>query len=485
VIKGNLKLVVILLSVALVSIITIQVYWINLAIETRTTQFNQGAYLALQKAAYKIETAEAITLVNKQVKSKKRRGLSIKNPINYYDTVIVNESGEYKSYITYTKTEVNQKGKLSKQEEEQNIKKQWVDKIYDELVFMNLKNVKDQFNKFELDSIVKAELNQVGINTTVLINVYNPNNSEFEFPTKFAETLHQSTHRVNLFPGKRMTQPEVLMVSFPYRNAYIFQQMWIMLGGSIIFSILIITIFYYIIKTLINQKKLAEVKNDFVNNMTHELKTPISTIQLACEALSDPVIAQIPNITNNYISVIQKENARLGALVESVLRTASMEKGELRIKPERLNTHEIISQIIENFDIQSEKKKVKIYQFLNAEDAIIQADKIHFTNIINNLVDNAIKYSLPNTQVEISTSNIDGKLQIEVNDQGIGIGKEHLSKIFDKFYRVPTGNLHNVKGFGLGLSYVKEVCDLHRAALKVQSELNKGTRFTLTFNKQL
>jgi two-component system phosphate regulon sensor histidine kinase PhoR len=229
----------------------------------------------------------------------------------------------------------------------------------------------------------------------------------------------------------------------------------------------------------LRQKKLSAIKNDFISNMTHEFKTPISTISLASEMLADMSIARTPERQERYIRMIRDENKRLSVLVESILQTSILDKGEFRLKLSEVDVHEIISTAISNTQLLIGQRKGAVQTFLKAQKHRIYADRVHLTNIIFNLIDNAIKYSKDNPEIRISTYNTAEGIMIQVQDNGIGISRENQRKIFDKFYRVPTGNVHNVKGFGLGLSYVLAVVLKHNGTISVNSELGKGSTFNV------
>jgi two-component system phosphate regulon sensor histidine kinase PhoR len=211
--------------------------------------------------------------------------------------------------------------------------------------------------------------------------------------------------------------------------------------------------------------------------MTHEFKTPISTISLACQALSDDDIEKSQDLYDAYISIIKDENDRLGAMAEKILQTAIIDKGELKLKNEWLNIHDVIHELIKSNEIKIHQKGGELSLNLEAHHHIVNADKVHITNLIYNLIDNALKYTEAKPKIKISTKNDGDCLLISIKDNGIGISKTNQKKIFDKLFRVPTGNVHNVKGFGLGLSYVKAVVDKHKGSIKVESQLNKGTTF--------
>jgi two-component system phosphate regulon sensor histidine kinase PhoR len=219
------------------------------------------------------------------------------------------------------------------------------------------------------------------------------------------------------------------------------------------------------------------MKNDFINNMTHEIKTPISTISLACEALADKDIIKSTVLYDNYINVIHEENKRLGILAERILQSASLEKGQIILTREPVDIHEIIEESINNIKLQVEKKEGEIITKLKATSHILEADKVHLTNVLFNLLDNANKYTPEHPKIEISTENSYSGILISVKDNGPGVSKSNQKKIFEKLYRIPTGNIHNVKGFGLGLSYVKTIVEQHGGKISLESELNRGTKF--------
>jgi len=221
------------------------------------------------------------------------------------------------------------------------------------------------------------------------------------------------------------------------------------------------------------------MKNDFISNMTHEFKTPISTISLACEVLNDKSVQKSPERVDSFIKMIGDENKRLSVLVENILQTAILDKGELKLQIQDINIHTIIENVMVNIKLQVENKEGEIKTDLSAKNPVVKADRLHITNIIFNLVDNALKYSNGKPKINISTKNNNYGILIVVEDNGIGISKENQKHIFDTMYRVSTGNVHNVKGFGLGLSYVKTVVEKHNGIINVDSTIGKGSTFTI------
>jgi two-component system phosphate regulon sensor histidine kinase PhoR len=246
--------------------------------------------------------------------------------------------------------------------------------------------------------------------------------------------------------------------------------------------ILIVVALVFMFRTIVTQKKLSEMKNDFISNMTHEFKTPISTISLACEAMGDSDVAgSLDDQTKPYVNMISQENKRLSLLVERILQSATLDKGELNIKNELIPLDKVIAGVVENAQFRISNSGGNIDLKLTGDSVMIKGDPMHTTNIISNLIDNAIKYSDKAPQISVTLKSSGNTHELVVKDQGIGIKKEHLNKIFDKLYRIPTGNIHNVKGFGLGLSYVKAISDHHGWNVKVRSKYGVGSEFTIEF----
>jgi len=291
------------------------------------------------------------------------------------------------------------------------------------------------------------------------------------------EELAQTPFKQKIYKNAVFTHPGELLLYFPKQESYIWSSSWLTLIPSLFFNFFIIVTFAYTLYTIIRQKKLSEMKTDFINNMTHELKTPISTIKLACEMLVDKHLPKTERSINRYAGIISDENSRLESHVEKVLHFARLEKGSLKLNMESVDIHELIEEAIQKSSLQIDKKNGTICFDLSANNAVVQGDKLHLHNVIYNLLDNAIKYSKEKPEITVLTCNTNTGLQVSIQDNGIGMSKETLKKAFDKFYRRPTGNIHNVKGFGLGLSYVKLMVEAHGGNISARSKLNKGSTF--------
>ena len=269
-------------------------------------------------------------------------------------------------------------------------------------------------------------------------------------------------------------------VHFPTMDSYIFSSVRFMIP-SVIFTLVLLVTFIFTIYIIFRQKKLTEIKNDFINNMTHEFKTPISTISLAAQMLQDPAVGKSPAMFKHISGVINDETKRLRFQVEKVLQMSMFEKQKATLKMKDVNANELIAGVVNTFALKAEKNNGAITSELDAALPWVFVDEMHFTNVIFNLLDNAVKYKKPEGELHlhVKTWNESDKLYISIQDNGIGIKKEDLKKIFDKFYRVHTGNRHDVKGFGLGLAYVKKIIQDHKGTIRAESELNVGTKFII------
>jgi two-component system phosphate regulon sensor histidine kinase PhoR len=285
-------------------------------------------------------------------------------------------------------------------------------------------------------------------------------------------------------PAENLAADETLMIVVPKIKSLVYKAITYNIVAAIFFTVIIILAFYLTINTMIRQKKLSEIKNDFINNMTHEFKTPIATISLAVDAMRNEKVQKDSEKLGYFSSIIKEENQRMNRQVETILKSALMDRQEVQLNLKSLHVHEIIRDVADNFILRLQEKQGMLETELNAENDLIEGDEVHISNLITNLMDNAVKYSKDNVPpvVRLVTSSNDKKFTIRIEDNGIGMSRETLKRIFEKFYRAHTGNIHNVKGFGLGLSYVKNVVEAHHGNIKAESTLGKGSCFTIDFN---
>ena len=548
------------MTVALIGLIGIQVYWINNAVKLRQQKFHSSVNEVLGDVVYqyeKLKTAETLAM-KMDLRQKRNRlvfqmdsinrairrtqdslmylqygkkgydsnalnlqanqnqndfffpgqfGAGIGQPqfqISVYEEFLVDSGGTYVKRSREKHFESPNYGPIRKPalpeskgdiawyvdslKQAQNTNLQWLEKradmvneIFEEIINVDLYDSANEIDTSMLDSLLQHQLKDKGIGAEYAYGIFDPFMNAYFLQAKRDEMdgVIASPHKVNLTPGNIFNQPKFLSIFFPNQNKYLLRTMWLLLTVSAMFILVIIFSFSFTVSTIIRQKKVSEIKNDFINNMTHELKTPISTISLACQALADPDIKSREGIVDNYINVIADENKRLAMVVENVLRTAVMDKGELKLNIENIDVNEVVDQVLQNMKIQLEQRGGSFITDLQATNTLVQADHIHLTNVVFNLVDNALKYTDKIPVIKVGTRNQNEGIVVFIEDNGIGISKENQKKIFEKLYRVPTGNIHNVKGFGLGLSYVKAIVDKHNGWIKVKSEPNKGSRFEI------
>lgn len=272
---------------------------------------------------------------------------------------------------------------------------------------------------------------------------------------------------------------ENLIVIVPDFKTQVWESLMWMIVGALVFTIIILAAFALTIHTLLRQKKLSEIKSDFINNMTHEFKTPLATISLAVDAIKNEKVMQDKDKMQYFSGIIKEENKRMNKHVETILQAALLDRQELKLDMKKVHATTLIEKVISNYQLQLEDKHASVETHFEAVRDEIVADEAHFTNLLSNLFDNAIKYSKDNLLIKVCTASNNKFLQIKIEDNGIGMNKETTKRIFEKFYRAHTGNIHNVKGFGLGMSYVKTVIDVHKGKIKVDSTLGKGSCFTV------
>ncbi|MDN3688080.1 sensor histidine kinase [Cyclobacterium jeungdonense] len=290
--------------------------------------------------------------------------------------------------------------------------------------------------------------------------------------------------RAELFPSDLLGLENFLVIYFPTKENYLLQQVFLPLSSSLLFMVIIISCFVYAIKVIIRQKKISEIKNDFINNMTHEFKTPISTVSLAIEALQDPDLLNEESIRSRYLGIIKDENSRLGQQVEQVLQAAALDKKDFKLEMKSINLVDAVEEAKKHFELLVEKRGGSITTNYQVQSGFLEADAFHMNNILNNLLDNANKYSDHAPSIHVSVIEKQEGYSLAIRDAGIGMSKEAQKRIFDKFYRVPTGNIHDVKGFGLGLSYVKTMVEAHKGSIQVESEPGQGSIFTINLPKK-
>ena len=504
------------MAIALVGLSWFQLYWINNVIQLSEERFEKDALASMYQVAQRLERNEmAVVAANSfaffgtpapedkdtadieynyqliEIDDSTRGHFEFKSNSNNEVRVVI-KSGSSKEIhefvndtsLTYEEVQVTANIENDSVVAKASIvrlkKKQRVfTKVIEEMIFHEV-NQLHRVHPDIIDSLLKVEFKNHGIHLKFEFGIYDVQEKDFRIiKTSNREKLQESTLRASLFPNDILGNPLSLMVNFPEKNQYLFNKVWGSLLISVIFILMIIGTFSYVVYKIIHQKKLSDLKNDFINNMTHEFKTPIATVSLATEALQEEKVYSSRETMLRYIGVIQQESQRLGSQVEKVLQLASIEKENLSLSKQSTNLNLLIESAVERARFQVEEENGSLKIDLLTEDVEIMADETHFSNAIFNLLDNAIKYSHEAPDIKLTSSVINNKVVIKVKDKGIGLSKDQQQHVFDKFYRVPTGNLHDVKGFGLGLNYVKYIVEAHKGEIKVESQLNKGSSFSI------
>lgn len=369
-----------------------------------------------------------------------------------------------------------------------NSKKERIEVIQDLAAELDALDIplEERINHRLIDTLLTIELKRRGIVAPYTIHITDNKNKVF-FATSNQDSnyLPVDNYSVSLFENNGNSKSAKIALEFPTKDEMLNSEMGPTLASSALLLIILVGCFMYTIYAILKQKKLSDLKNDFINNMTHEFKTPVSTIMLASEALKDPDVLNDEPRVKRLAGIIYDENLRLGEHVERVLNMARMDKGEIRLAMNSISLHVIIEECLKHFELNLANKNQKVISNFKAVDDLVYADGFHLKNILQNLIDNASKYSMIGSTIFLETIETDNAVILKVRDQGIGMKREQIKKIFEPFYRVPTGNLHDVKGFGIGLHYVYSILKIMGGKIHVKSEVGLGSEFSITFPKQV
>jgi two-component system phosphate regulon sensor histidine kinase PhoR len=452
------------MGMALVALVMVQAYWVKNAIDVRQANFVRSVTESVDGVVFRLEKSELAGQLESTVKF-------LGGPSPY---MVNNDS--LTQALRYEFQDISNRAEL------EHFYNKYI--LSDDLegrplLHSSFHLIEKRLSYNLLDSLLNDELNKRSISTKFQFGVFSAKRGQMVLMTKNsnASVLLEKGYAFTLFPADLLEEPDYLMLYFPHEKGFLIGQLSDLLVISISLILIIIFSFTYTVLTIYRQKRLSEIKNDFINNMTHEFKTPISTISLACQALKDEDVTKSANLYDTYIGVIGEENQRLGAMAEKILQSAVLEKRQLELNREWFDIHEVITDVVNKIGIQVQIKDGKIKTEFKAEPSEIFADKVHITNLVNNLLDNANKYTPQKPLIIVTTQNVNTGISISIEDNGIGISNKNQKKIFDKLYRVPMGDLHDFKGFGLGLSYVKAILEYHKGSIRLESELKKGTKF--------
>lgn len=494
--------IIVLMSVALFGLVTLQIYWINNVIRLKEQEFSQNVHRILQEAVANHDRHVKKQLLAGTIKIIQGKQIIItgRDTINLgLDDIDLSEDAFLESEIyaltlppSLTKSgdieDIRQRHlqlnyylrKMREQEKSEQISK--AIRVISGEISAQFDNLDNQMDLPLIEQLIDDGLSRYGIELDYQFGVMEAGDDSVHTlqPQCNKLALINSTYKTALFPEQYFLNPYYLSIHFPRKINYLLQTIQFRLLTSFIFILIIIFSFGFTIWTIFRQKRLSDMKNDFINNMTHEFKTPITTISLAGQALTDPDITQEPQRISRFSAMILDESAKLGNQVEKILQSARMDKGELKLKIKEINLHELLERITESYDLRFEDTPEAYIRLHNeAQHPIIQGDELHIGNLLDNLIDNAVKYCQDYPQVTITTRNVKDGVEVKMQDHGIGMTRDTVKRIFEKFYRVPTGNVHNVKGFGLGLAYVKTIIDAHQGHIAVDSTIGKGSTFTI------
>jgi two-component system phosphate regulon sensor histidine kinase PhoR len=461
------------MGLAMISLIFVQAWWIKNAVDVKDEQFDQIITRALSDLSVEFQKQQAARNIIDEIDP-----FYLDTSSDIYDSDFQIES----EFYFYSKSGGDQ---LASELRRRILdRKALVNNVLSRMLSFN-PDIEELTNRDNFEALISKALLKKGINMDFEYAVTKWNNMLAFKSDNYQSDTDADYYRVQLSPDDLFARTDYLTIYFPSKRNFIFKSLGYMAISSIILTLVIVVCFAITIYIIIRQKRLSEIRTDFVNNMTHELKTPISTIYLASQMLGDKTIPSESKNIDNLSSVIIDESRRLGYQVEKVLQTAIFNKGKLNLKLREADIHELIQGVINNFSIQVKQRNGIIIPSLHAENKILNIDAVHITNVLSNLIDNAIKYCTRDPEIYVETQDRNEYLLISVRDNGIGIGKNDQKRIFDKFYRVSTGNVHPVKGFGLGLSYVKKIVEEHKGYINLESELYEGTTFRIYLPAQL
>ncbi len=510
-------LLVVLMSLSLIGIIFVQAYFINNTLKNEEKNFTLNVKRSLSSVSKAIEEQE-FEVYSKKLQNLIESGVDpdstiirqvfileqddLANETRVYGNSISEESFKVPSLFfdisldsfnlsrvkntriteTYDNTRIDGSRQISLQKSIKNISNlSYLEKAQFESI------TRDQFKNIpvykrvsanQVSGLLALQLDNNGINTDFEFAIYDRDLSTKVQSNNF-DLNPDSTIGVPVFLDNNNQSDYMLYVDFPERRKFLLSSIFGMIVLSILFTSIIILAYSSAIYQLIRQRQISQIKTDFINNMTHEFKTPIATINLALDSIKNPKIIVDKEKVMRYLNMIKDENKRMHAQVENVLRISKLEKNELNISKERVKLHDLVEDAITHIELIVEDKKGYVKSHLNAEKSSVLANETHFTNVIVNILDNAVKYSDDAPKIDVYTELVGNNILLKIADQGNGMSKQVQKRVFEKFYREHTGNVHNVKGHGLGLAYVKRIVDDHQGHISVESEKGKGSVFTI------
>ena len=513
----NINIVLAATCFVLLGLVAIQVGWIWQSYDLREERFDQGVYQAMNQIAQSLEMNEANdyfsnagypTTMNKMIDTLQALK-TMNNNVRMIDSVgqraikfaFSDTSGAFVSKFMGTVSYLHEhqaqmgdrrfdNGALpnNNDREKQLIAEQFkkYNHLFEDLAvkfMLTDKCLRDRLDSARISTLVRKELKDAGIVTEdYRYAVFDHFSQKPIFGTlkDVPKAVSVNYYSKPLFVNDLYKNSGILILYFPHKKNYLFQSMWVMLATTLTFIFIIAGAFGTSFYIIYRQKKLDELKTDFINNMTHEFKTPVASISLATQMMKNEKVLADPEKIKRYSGIIEEENKRLSGHIENVLQVARYNKGEFKLNITDININELLNDICDSLELRITSENGELVRHLNAQTDLIHGDKAHLTNVFYNILENAIKYRKESAlRIVLTTTSTSRGITIAVEDNGIGISAENQKMIFEKFYRVPTGNIHNVKGFGLGLSYVKIIVDAHHGAIKLESELGQGSKFEI------
>lgn len=512
----NVKLitVVVVMSLIFVALVSILINYSSRVVTMRKEQFDSGVSRSLFRVARSMEieetyqglrndlhsigsaaidrelsmgAADSLMILNDSISSDKIDRNSPSVDLQTMPAGLVRHSVKDNEGLTLARSPHRARPEFSDQTKHE-LKKRYVYQqellnrvIYTILYSTSETPIEERINFANLDSRIRAELVREGIDMPYHFEVNDPSGRNLYRCPDYTDEGADHSYKQVLMPNNSPDNVGILVVSFPSINRYIYQSARYIVT-AIVFIVILAVMFAYTVRVTFRQRRLGEMQTDFVNNMTHELKTPVASISLASQMLSDESVPKTPELTAHLSSIIGNETRRLRMLVDKVLQTSLLEGNRMALKKEALNINEMVEDVVNTYCLNVQEGGGSIEMNLEAQNAWVKGDEVHLTNVLHNLTENAMKYKREDEPLclRIDTHNRHNNLVITIADNGIGIRKENLKKIFEKFYRVHSGNKHDVKGFGLGLAYVRNIVKLHHGHIAAESEPGKGTKFTIT-----
>ncbi len=510
--RSTIWIIATVMGLSFVVLLALQISYIEEMAKMKREQFEESVHRALYQAAHNMELNETLSYLEKNIQETERNAIVNDSIVvstgtpgggvqkSHQYSVVGDDGTIYSSFQLQTVSLSPRKvssGLMVKRDREaiaeaqksmqEIVRNRYVYQraLLDEVVYSILytvsdKPLKERINFRQLDQDIRTELLHNGIDMPYHFTVTTNDGNEIYRCPDYDEKGSDYSFQQVLFKNDPQSKTGVLTVHFPAIDSYIYSSIRYLIP-ALIFTVVLLVTFIFTIVIIFRQKKFSEMRNDFINNMTHELKTPIASISLASQMLNDKSINKSESMLQHLGGVINDESKRLRFLVEKVLQMSMFDKRKNIFKMKETDLNEMVDTIANSFTLRVEHTGGKIYTQVEAVESTIYAEETHFSNVIFNLLDNAVKYSKPDEPLNIylRTWNEEGKVYLSIRDTGMGIKKENQKKIFEQFYRVHTGNRHDVKGFGLGLAYVKKVIDLHKGTISVESEYGKGTTFTI------